>query len=74
MLPAKPQHQFTANALRYRPVSDEAREGLIKYFKDGHSPSSAYQSYKDKVLDKYGDEQFRTISADRSIVPDYSYV
>ena len=28
----------SADALRYKPVSDEAKQGLINYFKDEHSP------------------------------------
>ena len=56
-----------ADALRYRPVSEETKQLFTDLFDEDVSPSSAYR----RVLDKKdeGDE-----TADRFCVPDYKWV
>ena len=63
----------SSDALRYRPIGENAKEKLKQLFLDGHSPSSAYQAFKDELAKMHGDE-FTKVSADRSIMPDYFYV
>ena len=60
----------SADALRYRPVTKEVEEKFLALFDENHSPSSAYQAYKDELADTHGDEYVK-VSADRSIMPDY---
>ena len=67
-------HSINAgDALRYRPIGDEVKAKLLQLFEEGHSPSSAYQTFKNDLATIHG-EKFMTVSADRSIMPDYFYV
>ena len=63
----------SADALRYRPVGDEVKRELTVPFAEGHSPSSAYQTYKNQIVEQYGDN-YLAVSADYSIMPDYFFV
>ena len=45
----------------------------MKLFAEGHSPSSAYQTFKNELAEEYGDK-YVTLSADRSFMPDYFFV
>ena len=42
-------------------------------FEASHSASSAYQEYKNYLLEKHGDD-FKKVSADRAIMPDPKWV
>ena len=57
-----------ADALRYRPVSDETKKLFTDLFDEDVSPSSAYR----RVLDHLESEDDAT--ADRHHVPDYEWV
>ena len=57
-----------ADALRFRPVSDETKELFKELFDEDVSPSCAYR----RVLDHFAAED--DISADRFYVPDYKWV
>ena len=62
-----------ADALRYRPISENVKKDLIDLFAAGHSPSSAYHRYLKDLAEQYGDDYSR-VSADRTKVPDYFFV
>ena len=57
-----------ADALRYRPVSEETKQLFIDLFEEDVSPSSAYR----KVLDHFDSSE--EVNADRFHVPDYKWV
>ena len=59
----------SADAARYRPVSEETKEYFIKLFDDDVSPSSAYR----RILDFY-DDKVDDHTADRYHIPDYKWV
>ena len=76
MVKIKYEHNHSINsadALGYRPVGDEVKRELTVLFAEGHSPSSAYQTYKNQIVEQYGDN-YLAVSADRSDMPDYFFV
>ena len=58
-----------ADALRFRPVSEETKKLLIELFEEDVSPSSAYR----RILDHFDDGD-SDVNADRFYVPDYKWV
>ena len=64
----------SANALRFRPVSEETKKRFIELFEEEHSPSSAFAQYKKNVLHGKNSLEIITLMTDRSIVPDYFWV
>ena len=61
----------SADAMRYRPVSEECKEAFITLFKEDHTPSSALAHYKKNICSTVGKNDIMGTLADRSIVPDY---
>ena len=59
-----------ADALRYRPVSEETKQLFIDLFNEDVSPSSAYR----RVIDHLDNDTDHTFAADRFHVPDYKWV
>ena len=49
------------------------KEKFDNLFQGGHSPSSAYHSYRKALSDEYGREYVR-ISANKAINPSYKWV
>ena len=62
----------SADALRYRPVSDECKNRFFELFRSEHTPSSALAQYKKELED--GNEDMVRTMADRSVVSDYFWV
>ncbi|KAJ8896585.1 hypothetical protein PR048_001929 [Dryococelus australis] len=58
----------SAEALRYRHPTQELENAILNYFANGHSPSSALESYKTDLYINYGSEYFKII-ADGSKCP-----
>ena len=46
----------SADALRCRPIGEGVKRKLMKLFEESHSPSSAYQTFKDELVEEYGDK------------------
>ena len=61
----------TADALRYRPISDECKKKFLELFAEDHTPSSALAQHKKDLRCEISDDDFMSVMADRSIVPDY---
>lgn len=64
----------SAAALKHKDVSDETRSTLIALIKEGHSPAAALEALKTKVLGASTGQSYARKAADRSIIPDYSFV
>ena len=63
-----------ADALRYRPVTDEVKEKFKQLFQQDYTPSSALVKYKDDIITKLDEKGIPLTMADRSQVPDYFWV
>ena len=63
----------SANAVKFHDVAQETKDKFMELFNNAHSASSAYQEYKNRLLKEHGDI-YVTVSADRSIMPDYKWV
>ena len=63
----------SSNAVKYHNVGQEAMDKFLELFAAAHSASSAYQEYKNHLMEKHGDN-FAKVSADRAIMPDYKWV
>ena len=61
-----------AEALMYRPVSDETINKLTSMFQDGQSPSAALTNIKYDLQEEHGENYFY-IAADRSVIPDIDF-
>ena len=61
----------TADALRYRPISDECKKKFLELFAEDHTPSSALAQHQKDLRCEISDDDFMSVMADRSIVPDY---
>ena len=59
-----------ANALRFRPISDETKSKYYDIFKQGHSPSSAHLEYETNLMYQHDPQ----LLADRNINPKTSDV
>ena len=59
-----------ASASKYNEVSSDTRKKVKEYFKQGLSPSGAYNALMNELQEKYGSD-FMKISSDRSLLPDY---
>ena len=64
----------SADALKYRPVSEECKMKFNELFRNDQSLSSAFAQYKRELLSGKNDIEMMTIMADRSLVPDYFWV
>ncbi|KAJ8972951.1 hypothetical protein NQ317_000785 [Molorchus minor] len=62
---------FSADAYRFRRVSEKTREKLIDLFKLGHSPGTALETLKIEL--QLSTNSYEKLLADRSICPDYNY-
>ncbi|XP_016140680.1 uncharacterized protein [Sinocyclocheilus grahami] len=62
----------TAEAMRWRDVSNDTIEKLQQLYKSGHSPSSALKNIKYSLQEEEGDNYTYAI-ADRSICPDLQF-
>ena len=68
------EHNHSINSAdALRPVSDEVKRELTVLFAEDHSSSSAYQTYKNQIVEQYGDN-YLAVSAARSIMPEYFFV
>lgn len=61
----------SADALRFRRVSEDTRNKLIVLYKNGHTPSTALESLKIDIQLKH--ENYEMILADRYYCPDYNF-
>ena len=64
----------SANALKYRPISEQCKSEFIALFEKDLSPSSAFAQYKDSLLADKSSFEAMEVMADRSRVPDYFWV
>ena len=64
----------SADALRYRPVSEEVKGKFIELFSEGYAVSSALAKYKEDLRRNCSEDEFTVKMADRSVVPDYFWV
>ncbi|XP_016325506.1 uncharacterized protein LOC107675619 [Sinocyclocheilus anshuiensis] len=62
----------TAEAMRWRDVSNDTIEKLQQLYKSGHSPSSALKNIKYSLQEEEGDNYIYA-TADRSICPDLQF-
>ena len=62
----------SAEAFRYRPVSEETIEKLKSLFQNGHSPSSALDTIKYDLQEQHG-ENYLYAAADRSVCPESDF-
>ena len=62
-----------AEALMYRPVSDETINKLTSMFCNSHSPSSALNTLKYDLQEEHGEDYFY-IAADRSVCPEIDFL
>ena len=63
----------SANAVKFHEVTDDTKNRFKELFENAHSAASAYQEYKNYLMDKHGDN-YVMVSADRAIMPDYKWV
>ncbi|KAH1014402.1 hypothetical protein HUJ04_003243 [Dendroctonus ponderosae] len=65
-----PEHETKCKkqALRQRPLGDEARSHLIELFNRGHSSASAYRTFCAEKMEVYGDN-YESILYDRFYMP-----
>lgn len=63
----------SADILKYRKMSDEARDHLVSLFRLGHTPSSALQCRKMELKVNHGDE-YESVLADGRHLPSLSVV
>lgn len=62
-------HRLTCiEALRERPMGEEATSKIFELFERGHSAGSAYHSYCASMMDSLGDD-YSSVASDRSIFP-----
>ena len=64
----------SADALRYRPVSENCKSKFFELFSEDCTPSSALAKYKEDMRARYTEDEFTHLMADRSTVPDYFWV
>ena len=64
----------SADALRYRPVSEEVKGKFIELFSEDYVASSALAKYKEGIRQSCSEDEFTVKMANRSIVPDYVWV
>ena len=63
----------SASAFKYHCVSQDTKQQFENLFKEGHSASSAYSEYKNRLKSQLEPEEFIRVLADRSIMPDYRW-
>ena len=63
----------SANAFKFHNVAQETKDKFIELFEAAHSASSAYQEYKNFLMQKHK-ENYVQVSADRAVMPDYKWV
>ena len=63
----------SADALRYRPVSEEVKGKFIELFSEDYAASSALAKYKEDLRRNCSEDEFTVKMADWS-VPDYFWV
>ena len=61
-----------ADALKFRDVSDEAKDTLTNLFKRKYGPTQAVEALKHDLQVKFG-EEYHLKAADRAICPDISF-
>ena len=64
----------SADALRYRPVTEEVKTKFSDLFDQDFTPSAVLTKYKDDLRLSCSADEFTHIIADRSRVPDYFWV
>ena len=63
----------SADAMRYRQVSEECKAAFTALFKEDHTPSSALVQYKKDLRADNDGNDFLAIMSDRSIMPDHMW-
>ena len=64
----------SADALRYRPVSDDVKIKFIELFNNDYTASSAFAKYKEDLRNTCTEDEFTVKMADRAVMPDYFWV
>ena len=62
-----------ASALKFNEVAHDTKEAFINLFSQGHSASSAYNTYTEELLRKHP-TNYIEVSANRGILPSYNWV
>ena len=62
-----------ASAFKYHCVSQSTKLQFEEMFREGHSASSAYSEYKNRLKCELDPEAYIRVLADRSIMPDYRW-
>ena len=64
----------SANAMKYRPVSEDCKAKFMELFQKDFTPSGAFAWYKKDLQAGKTDLEILHLMADRSIMPDYLWV
>ena len=65
---------LTARAQSFLKVGDEARKIYRDLYEEGDTPGSAYQHFQERLKQKYGDDKYLSVSANRGLNPEYAWV
>ena len=63
----------SASAFKYHCVSEATKKQFEILFQEGHSASSAYAEFKNRLKSELEPEEFIRVLADRSVMPDYRW-
>lgn len=62
---------MSADALRFRKVSNETKTKLLELYAKGHTPATALETIKMDI--HLNENNFETLLADKKFYPDYNY-